>query len=239
MNKLASIFIVVSLCGILPVYSQSSDVQTNTFSVGIIGGLNFADMHFPHHQGSEDQRISALLRFGAGAVLDIRLSNNFFVRLEPMYLQKGGKIEEGNDPFNQPEGRITSSSIEIPLLMKYTFGNNIQPYLIGGPTLAYNLKSDIDFDLIGLKFKGNLKDITKTFDLGLTWGLGLQVPVGFGTFFLEGRYTFGLINQRKSGITTLSSNGFHFDLYSDKEEDKYTKRGFQILAGVLISIGKH
>jgi opacity protein-like surface antigen len=205
--------------------------------MGIIGGLNFADMYFPNHQSSDDQEITTLLGFGTGAVLDISLSENIFARIEPMYLQKGGKIEEGNDPVNQPEGQIKSSSIEIPILLQYTFGNRIKPYLIAGPTVGYNLKSEIEFDMTGLKFKGDLKDVTETFDFGLTFGGGIQVPVGFGILFLEGRYTYGLINQQKSGTTTVSSNLLDFDLTSDKEEDKYTNRGFQLLTGISIPLG--
>ena len=236
MKKVTYFIIVILLCKVLPAYSQSSDFQTNKFSLGIIGGLNWADMYFPNSQDPDDQEITTLLGFGAGAVLDIRLSENIFARIEPMYLQKGGKIEEGSDPVNQPEGQIKSSSIEIPLLIQYTFGNRINPYLIVGPTIGYNLKSDIEFDLTGLKFKGDLKEVTETFDLGLTFGGGVQMPVGFGIIFLEGRYTYGLINQRKSGTVTVSSNGFQFELDADKEEDKYTNRGFQLLAGALFPL---
>lgn len=237
MKKLA--FILVLLSSVFPVYSQSSDVPTHTFSLGIISGLNFSDMRYPYHHGNEDQRITTLVRWGAGAVLDIRLSDHLSVRLEPMYLQKGEKIEEGIDPFNQPEARITSSSIEIPLLIKYTFGTKIQPYLIGGPTLAYNLKSNIDFDITGLKFTGDLKRVTETFDFGVTGGFGLQVPLLSCICFFEGRYAYGLMNQRKSGTVTVSSNGFQLNLDSDKEEDKCMNRGLLLMVGISIPLGGH
>jgi opacity protein-like surface antigen len=236
MKKITYFIIAFLMYGALTAYSQSSDLPTNKISLGIIGGLNFADMDFPNNQGPDAQEITTLLGFGAGVILNIRLSGSIFARIEPMYLQKGGKIEEGTDPVNQPEGQINSSSIEIPILIQYTFGNRIKPYLIAGPTVGYNLKSDIEFDLTGLEFKGDLKEITETFDLGLTFGGGVQVPVGFGIIFIEGRYTYGLINQRKSGTVTVSSNGFQFELDADKEEDKYTNRGFQLLAGALFPL---
>ena len=236
MKKVTCLIIAILICGVLPAYSQSSDSNTNKFSLGIIGGLNFADMYFPNSQDPDDQEITTLLGFGAGAVLDIRLSKNIFVRIEPMYLQKGGKIEEGADPVNQPEGQIKSSYIEVPLLIQYTFGNRIKPYLIAGLTVGYNLTSEIEFDLTGLKFEGDLKEVTEPFDLGLTFGGGVQMPVGFGIIFLESRYTYGLINQRKSGTVIVSSNGFQFEMEADKEDDKYTNRGFQLLAGVLFPL---
>ncbi len=237
MKNLTYLIITFLLCGALPVYSQSSDLPTNKISLGIIGGLNFADMHFPNNQGPDAQEITTLLGFGAGAVLDIRLSENLYAHIEPMYLQKGGKIEEGNDPVNQPEGQIDISTIEIPLLIKYTFGNRIKPYLVAGPTVGYNLKSEIEFDMTGLIFKGNLDEVTATFDFGLTFGGGVQVPFDFGIIFLEGRYTYGLMNQRKSGTVTVSSTVIEFDLTADKEEDKYTNRGFQLLAAISFPLG--
>jgi len=223
-------------CGNLWLYSQSSESPTNKFSIGIIGGLNFADMYFPNSQEEDDQRVTSLLVYGAGAVLDMHLYKNLALRIEPMYLQKGGTIEKGNDPINQPEGKITSSAIELPILIQYAIGNKVKPFLIAGLTLGFNLKSDIEFDLTGLKFTGDMKDVTESFDLGATFGGGLQVPVGFGQIFLEGRYTYGLINQRKDGTVTVSSNGFQFEMESNKEEDKYTNRGFQLLLGVTFQI---
>ena len=236
MKKTTYLILTFLMCGVLQAYSQTQQKQTEKISLGVIGGVNFADMYFPNSQDEDDQRITALPGFGVGAILDIRLSKNIFARIEPMYLQKGGEIEEGKDVVNQPEGQIRSSSIEIPLLIQYTFGNKFQPYLIAGPTFAYNLKSEIEFDMTGLNFKGDLKDVTATFDLGITFGGGLQVPVGFGKIFLEGRYSYGLINQRESGTITVSSNGFQFDMDSDKEEDKYTNRGFQLLLGITLPI---
>ncbi|MGD8306304.1 MAG: porin family protein [Ignavibacteria bacterium] len=237
MKKINCLVIAILILGTLPAYSQSSEFQMNRFSLGVIGGLNFADLHFPNSQGPDDQEISTRLGMAIGAVLDIRISENIFARIEPMYIQKGGKIEEGTDPINQPEGKIKSSSIEIPILIQFTFGNKIKPYLIAGPTLGYNLKSEIEFEVTGLKFKGDLKEVTETFDLGLTFGGGVQVPAGFGEIILEARYNYGLINQQKGGTTTVSSNSIDFELDSDKEEDKFTNRGFQLLAGISIPLG--
>lgn len=236
MKKITYIIFALLLCGFMQAYPQAQEEPTEKISLGIIGGINFADMYFPNSQDEDDQRITALPRFSAGAVLDIRLSKHLKARIEPMYLQKGGNIEEGQDVVNQPEGQIRNSSLEVPVLIQYAFGNKIQPYLIAGPTMGYNLKSEIEFDLTGLNFTGDMKDVTATFDLGITFGGGVQVPAGFGKIFLEGRYAYGLMNQRTTGTTTVSSNGFQIDLPSDKEEDKYKNRGVQLFAGVLIAL---
>ena len=221
--------------GVLPTFSQSSDFPTNKFSVGIIGGINFADMHFPNNSPG-GQETSTLLGFGAGAMIDFRFAEDFFLRVEPMYLQKGCTIKEGTNPVNEPGGKIKTSSIEVPILIQYAFGNRIRPYFTAGPTLGYNFDSEIEFDLSGVTFSGDAKDVTETFDFGLTFGGGVLVPVGFGIISFEARYVYGLINQRKSGTVTVSSNGLEFDLDADKEQDKSTNRGFQLLAGISIPL---
>lgn len=236
MKNATWLIIAILLCNHLPANSQSSDFDSKRWTLGIIGGFNRADMLFPNHQSDEDQKTTVLTGFGTGIVLHIRLSENLFARVEPMYLQKGCHIEEGADPANQPEGQISSSAIEIPLLIQYTFGKKIQSYLIGGPTMAYNLKSEIEFNLTDMKFKGDLKAVTETFDLGFAFGGGFRVPIRFGRVFLEGRYIYGVINQKKSGITRVHSNDIQLDLPSDREQDKYFNRGFQLLAGVTLPL---
>ena len=159
-------------------------------------------------------------------------------RFAPMYLQKGCIIEEGADPANQPEGEIHASAVEISVLFRYLFGDKMQPYLVAGPTFAYNLSSEMTFDLTGMQFKGDLKEVTEAFDFGVTFGGGIQVDAGFGILFLEGRYSYGLMNQRKDGAVTVSTNGFEFDMDSEKEADKFTNRGLLLLAGVTFPLGQ-
>jgi len=236
MKKIIYVSIALVLYGVLPGTSQILDSKMDRFSIGVIGGLNFADMHFPNSHGPDDQEIKSLLRFGVGAVLDINLSDHIATRFEPMYLQKGCKIEEGSDPVNQPEGHVKSSYIELLMLVKYSFGVRIEPYLIAGPTIGYNLRSEIDFDLTGLKFIGDITEVTSTFDFGIIFGGGVQVPVSIGRIFIEGKYSYGIANQRQTGSVTLNSGSFQLNMGSDREDDKYTNRGIHIMVGITLPL---
>ncbi len=43
--------------------------------------------------------------------------------------------------------------------------------------------------------ESDLKEDTKTFDVGLVFGCGFELKVSrFQSFFIEGRYHFGLVN---------------------------------------------
>lgn len=232
MKKVYIFLIVLILCNCYTVSAQSSKHQSSKFSVGMVGGLNLANMYFPNSQDPDDQETTFLSRFGAGIVLDLRLSEHLFAHIQPMYLQKGCKIKEGNDPVNQPEGRIISGAVELPLLIQYRFGKSVRPYLLAGPSFGYNLNSQIEFEITGLSFEGDMKEVTEVFDLGVSFGGGVQVPLGFGQIFMEGRYTHGLLNQRKTGSVLMRSDSLEIELESDKNEDKYTNRGIQLMIGI-------
>ena len=227
MKNFSNFIIIILVCFALSAFSQSSE----KYSIGVIGGLHISDMYFENNQGANDQEISSLTQFGLGALIDIRLSPKSSIYLEPMYLQKGGKIEEGSDPANQPPGEITTAYLELPILFKYTFGEKIMPYVVVGPSVGYLLSSELVFEISGYNFTGDFSDVMESFDLGVTIGGGLQYPVSFGLLFIEAKYNYGLINQMKGGTVTLESNGIEVDLTLDKEMDKFINRGFQILAG--------
>lgn len=230
------ILIIVLICMAMPVYSQSTGNPGGRISLGVIGGLHLANMHFPNNDESGAQEITAQTRLGAGAIVDIKLTENLFARIEPMVLQKGCTVVEGPDPNEQPGGKIKSSYLEIPLLLRYSFGERIKPYFIAGPTIGFNLSIKTEFEIEGFEFEGDLKEVTRSMDLGLTFGGGIELPVSFGTLFLEGRYVLGLLNQSEPGTATIEAEGFEIELETDGESDKYFHRGLIVMAGVTFPL---
>lgn len=226
------------MCVFSPLAAQENGNHDGVLSLGVIGGANFADMYFPNSQGEDDQRVTSRLGLAAGIVLDLHLSKNVSLRLEPMFVQKGGNIEEGNDPVNQPEGYLKTTAIELPVMIRYSFGKTIRPYVTGGASVGINLTSEMVFDFTGLTFEVDLKDVIESFDAGLTFGGGIQLDAGFGVLFIESRYSLGLINQRKTGIVLAKSGSIQFEMDGEKERDKYFSRDFLLLAGVSVPVGK-
>ena len=207
---------------------MSSDAQIRT---GIVGGVNFADL-----ETTGESEVSTRTVFGIGAVFDLGISNNFILCLEPMYIQKGGRVEEGEDINSDPGGWVKSSFIEIPLFLKVTYGSRIRPYLIAGPTMGILLNSDMELEAYGLSFEGDMKDVTRRIDFGLGVGAGITIPVRFISLFIEGRYTMGLSNLQKGGTFEVSAGSLAFPIEFDKDDNQYKNRGFRILAGVAFSL---
>ena len=201
--------------------------------MGVVGGVNFANL-----ETTGESEVSTRTVFGIGAVFDLGLSENFILCLEPMYIQKGGRVEEGEDINSDPGGWVKSSFIEIPLFLKVTYGSRIRPYLMAGPTIGYLLNSDLEIDAFGLSFEGDMKDVTKRIDFGLGFGAGITIPIRFFSLFIEGRYTLGLNNLQRGGTFEVSAGPLAVPIDFDEEDDKYKNRGFQILAGIAFSLGR-
>lgn len=196
--------------------------------LGGVGGLNFADL-----ETSGEPEVSTRTVFGIGAVLEIGLSRNFILHMEPMYIQKGGRVEAGEDVTSDPGGRIKSSFAEIPIFLKVTHGSRIRPYAMVGPSIGYLLSSHIELDAFGLAFEGDMKEVTNRIDFGLGFGGGIAIPMGIFSVFLEGRYTVGLTNLQKGGTMEVSAGPLAVPIDFDKDEAEYKNRGFRIMIGIL------
>jgi hypothetical protein len=196
-------------------------------SLGLIGGLNLANINTdPQPEGNVDLKSRPVL--GSGGVLELRLTENVGLYLQPMFLQKGakakGSVDEELDSVNV---ELKMNYIEIPVFLKFAFGaNTIKPYLMAGPTLGLRLSAretgTLSIGGVQQEIDEDVKVNTRTFDFGLGFGAGVSFPLGNNFVFLEGRYALGLSN------------------ISDDPEDpdaKIKTRGIQIMTGIAFPLG--
>jgi opacity protein-like surface antigen len=205
MKKLCLLLgVIVALFMVTPVSAQHS--------IGFCGGLNLAKLSFdPDLEGVDKSFRTA---FGAGGVLDLRLAENVALHLEPMYLQKGVKLEGGGE-----EAKVKLAYIEVPVLFKIALGTSTtRPYLMAGPAIGFLLSSKLTNG-----GEEDLKDQTEDIDFGLNFGAGLSFPAGTNTIFVEGRYALGLTDIAKEG--------------TGEEDEKVKTNGIQIMAGVTFPLG--
>lgn len=111
------------------------------------------------------------------------------------------------------------------MLLKYTIRKStVAPYLLTRPNLAFlasSLKNTSEEE--EMRIEQDLKNV----DLGLNFGLGVSLQLLNRIFFIEGRYTIGLVD-----INEHATNLFFANL--DVQSDVKTK-GFQLLVGILFS----
>ena len=209
----------------------------------LLGGLNISNLNGVGDDG-EDIPFFSRNVFGIGAVLDLGLNENITLRLEPMYLQKGGTFEGflqdfQFDAFPQDflaEFKFKAAYLEVPVLFKLALQTStIQLYVMAGPTLGLllNSKLEINSPAAALADEINFDGLSNYIDFGLGFGAGMNFPIGKNSIFVEGRQTLGLYKVVDNGKTSAGDFEFEF------EETDIKTRGFQILAGITFPFGEY
>lgn len=173
-----------------------------TFKAGIIGGLNFANWNTEVQNVERD--VTFATRFGIGASVTYNLNCTYALQMEPMYLGKGSKISAHDE---SPEINVETNYLEIPILFKASFGEVIRPFVLAGPSFGFYLSGQGSTEVSNLTIEMDLKPITKSTDISLTFGAGASVSVWKGSLFFEGRYSFSLANNSKDGLVEWECGG--------------------------------
>lgn len=179
-------------------------------SIGPKLGINIATLG-----GDDTDEAKSLLGFQAGITAEIGITEKFSFQPELLYFQKGYR----DDDFFELDFAL--NYIEIPLLAKIHFGDSESTSFFAtvGPSFGFGQKIKISGDGQSEKFDFDESGL-KTFDLGLSIGFGVQLPLGPGNLFIDARYLLGL--------TSLD----------DSDDDLNIKnRGIGIAAGFLFPIG--
>ncbi len=159
--------------------------QTN---IGVFGGLNSSKL-----SGDTPNMASYNGKMGAniGAFIDLKLTNVLYLSLQPSYSQEGTKISYTLPGIEEP---IDSLSIGInyfslPVLLKVT-STNKRFYALAGFEAGYLLNSSVTI-------KDDTDDLSsdvQKWNLAMHFGAGYKIPIGYPTFFVELRYSQGLVN---------------------------------------------
>lgn len=215
-------------------------VQATERFVGIIGGVNFADLSTKLSNGAElETHLHAV--FGGGAILGYQLREKVYLQIEPKYLQKGGTIlqeeSEGDAVLTTPPDLIFRLSfIEMPILARITFGEKIKRYAFFGPTFGFLLAAELETEFDGQTFTADIKEATKNTDFGVLLGTGVSLPLGRGQLLIDGRYVAGFANLNKGG-TIQFKRGSQIRQEEISTRDTLSTKGFQIMVGYTLPVG--
>ncbi|MBN1351432.1 PorT family protein [candidate division KSB1 bacterium] len=151
---------------------MTTAICAQNFRIGVLGGLNFANISTDF----EDTEPKTLTTYGFGGVIERKLNENLILCFEPMYLQKGAKMEmaaeEGEDFFGDIEARFEYAYFEIPVFLKVSLGSGeIKPYLMAGPTIGILSSAEMVVEMLDIaSFGVDIKDASESIDYGI--GLG-------------------------------------------------------------------
>ena len=199
---------------------------------GIVGGLNIANLDANRETDESNDDLSNVNRPGFGAVVGLGLRETTFLHLEPMYLEKGAMLKYDDAQLGQVEADLKSRFIEVPVLLRQDLSAGAtRPFLMAGPTFGFNLSSKANLQGSNPEAEEvDLKDLTRTVDVGLMFGGGVSVPMQRGALFFEGHYALGLTDVLDDGEVEVE--GVARELSGDVKH-----RGLQVKAGITIPFG--
>ena len=225
-----------SLCGFITVLSITlvMPVQAQKTYVGVLGGMNFADLKIVFEdQTLTDHDVQSRTLFGVGGFFGISLNEYLSVQLEPMYVSKGGVYTKPSIP----DMTISSSQLEVLLLLKGEIGEQVRPYILAGPFVSFVLEASLKASMGGREFEGNLLEILKRTEYGALFGAGISIPAWKGYAFIEGRYALGLTNMNKGGSLDLTDGSVVVAGPTTVPGDEIKTMGVQIMVGYQLSLG--
>lgn len=157
-------------------------------NIGLKSGVNIAN--FYDSDFDSDNRIA--FNIGLYGNVDLKLTP-FSIQPELYYSQKGS-VSTWQTGDILTDGTFRLDYIEVPLLLKFT--NSLTSFtnlnVMAGPSFAYLLRSTYS--------SNDIKDSTRSTDIGLVGSIGLDFPVASQRFSLEARYNRGFSNVYESGF---------------------------------------
>lgn len=177
MRKATYVLLAMLLAVALP-----SDGAAQGIGLGVKGGVNLANM-----TGDDAGDTDMNTGFAIGGFLNFDLGT-FSIQPEALFSQKGASMS-----FEGIESDWNVSYLEVPVLFRIGLGvpgAPMNPVLFAGPSVGYLLSSKGKGSVEGASVEFDMKDDTKSFDVGAVIGAGID----FGNIQLDARYNLGFTN---------------------------------------------
>jgi hypothetical protein len=165
----------------------TSPLCAENMMVGVKGGLSLANL-----TGGDVYNNSIKYAGNGGAFMRFTLTGIFAVQPEVLFAMKGAKFE-----IEDLKSEEKTNYIEIPLLVRVTMPNEgkMKPSLFVGPAIGILLSNKITN---GEEI--DIKDATKSSDIGLVAGAGVEYVLEKSCVLIDARYEMGLTSiMEKSG----------------------------------------
>jgi len=224
-----------SLCGfiLVSVITLVMPVRAQNAYVGVASGLNFANLKITFADPTRtNYETKSRTLFSVGGFFGISLNEYLSVQLEPTYIAKGGRYTERTIP----EMKIRSSQLDLPLVTKLGIGGGVRPFIAVGPFMSVLFDADMNVDLVGREWEGDLMQVLKRTEYGIIFGAGVGIPAWKGSVLIEGRYTLGLSNVNKGGSFDLRYDDYIADRITTDPKDEIKTRGILVMIGYQLPL---
>jgi hypothetical protein len=188
--------------------------------------------------GGPKQNNKFITRFTGGLALNVEISEMISLQTEFLYTQKGMSTAKMY-PFFDGSGtnysigtyKVFYNIVEVPLLIKFTFGDKFKYFVEGGPYVNYAINGKYIYDPYPQtnpdeKTKGKIKfeefseenwtkeskphpeEYYNRWDVGFYVGAGVGAEFGPGTLVFDMRFGMGFIDYYKTENFTYVPDGY-------------------------------
>jgi opacity protein-like surface antigen len=206
---------------------------TAQLRVGLSGGLVLSEAD---QSRLFNTKASSTTKFIWGGLLDFSVTRGLSVVVEPSYVEKGTFARPIDIQGYVPKLSFDQSYLEFPVLLKYSFGSGIRPYIVIGSTVGVNLSSKLRAEIQGprmarLEIEGDVANLVRDFEYSLEFGGGASYEIDeYISLLVEARYSYGLSNIVRRG--SFSASFGTASIESELENDAlYRNKGFRIKFG--------
>ena len=227
LRKIAVSFLVVAVFACF----NSATAQIN---LGVKGGINLSHLWGAEEEGGVDPYEHQVMLPGAvaGVYAEIVAAPMFAIQPEVLFSMKGTKVSDDD------ESVLRANYLEIPLLLKLRIPvGPVTPSVYTGVAAGFLLGVGGYEEFNGERHdftdedKEEIKDMMKSFDLGLPMGVALDIDVGPISIVADVRYTLGL-----TIIPELTDDMKDLGVTEDDLGD-HRNGALSIMAGIAIPFG--
>ncbi|MBU8922906.1 MAG: PorT family protein [Bacteroidales bacterium] len=192
-------------------------VSAEGMMFGMKGGLNLANM-----TGDDVEDNKMKMAFGGGVWMNYAFTEAISLQPELMFMLKGMDydITLGTETF---EGIGKTTYLDLNILGKYSIPmeGNFSPNIFAGPYVGMlmSAEADIPNEAMDDLETQDMKDETKSMDLGVVFGVGFDYMLEEGCITFDVRYAMGLTtiddsdsddDMKNTGIMFMVGYGFNF-----------------------------
>ena len=208
-------FLVGTACWLLTIGSAPAQTITAGVKAGVaLTGLPNAGQVVDQISQTSSTDIRAKLGVTGGGFVQFAFDDRFSFQPELLLVMKGANLKQAQDA-----GTVTSrvAYLEFPLLARFAapVSQDLNTYVLVGPSFAIRAGTSAELDGPDETVDLNIDTAIRSLDFGLAFGGGFERNL----FFIEARYTFGLIDIANST----------FD-----HEDSLKNRALAIMVGIRI-----
>jgi len=199
---------VVLVLALFVAFPGKANGQVN---LGVFGGASLTDLAGDAPLGTKYESTTG---FAAGILGEYMLTDDIWLSLQPMYVEKGSDLLVGFTPGGEPDTLgLSLDYVTLPVLLKFV-SRNRRTYFAGGLDIGFLANAAISDGDESVDVKDAVKDI----DLAADFVFGLMLPIGRPALTLEARYTQSILNVAKQDPesepgplpTRFRSSGFQF-----------------------------